>query len=172
MPSRRDLTTILIFAGVVGGLGGLGLILRLSLGGPQPVAAAPEPAWSLAADDPLLGRRAFVHCQGCHQADGAGIPGLFPPLAGNPRLLGPADPLIRISLHGYDSGGVLWNEVMPGLADRLADHELAAALSYARSAWGNAAPAIGAATVAAVRRAEVLRSRPWTPGELPPPSAP
>lgn len=55
-------------------------------------------------------------CASCHQADGAGIPGTFPPLAGNPAAADPtyvAD-VIRNGLSGpIEVDGVSYDSVMP-----------------------------------------------------------
>lgn len=47
-----------------------------------PGAAAPAPA-SPAASAPANGAALYSNCVGCHQANGAGVPGVFPPLAGH-----------------------------------------------------------------------------------------
>ncbi len=120
--------------------------------------------------DPLLGRRAYALCQGCHQPDGRGIAGNYPALIGSPVLTGPAVGAIATVLHGYDSSATpaqsRWNERMPGFATQLADHELAAVLTWSRQQWGNAASPIDATTVAQVRAALTARTTPWTPDEL------
>lgn len=177
MSARREVvTSFLLFLGVAGGLAGLGLVLRLAVGSPpaaaQAVPAGGDAAFHLDPADPQLGRRAYAFCQGCHQPDGAGIAGTYPPLAGHPRVLGPAGDLIRVTLHGYDARSGLWNGAMPGFAERLADHELAGALSWIRGQWGNQASAVTSAEVAAVRRAEAARTRAWTPAELAHPGSP
>jgi mono/diheme cytochrome c family protein len=164
----------LVLATVLAAVGGTGWLLRRVVApGPPPAGAAVSDAiYHLDPADPLLGRRSYAFCQGCHQPDGQGVPGTFPPLVGHPRVLGPVEPLIRVTLHGYDTRSGLWHGAMPGFAGRLADHEVAAALTFARSQWGNQAPPVGAASVAAVRRAESGRIAAWTPAELPPPSWP
>jgi mono/diheme cytochrome c family protein len=84
-----------------------------------------------------------TNCQACHQAAGTGIKGAFPALAGDPFVTGPpTGPIARV-LTG--KGG------MPGFASQLSDAEIAAAISYVRSAWGNHAPAVTPALVAAER---------------------
>ena len=46
-------------------------------------------------------RRHFrQRCQACHQADGQGLPGVFPPLAGSAWVLAPPGPIAQILLHG------------------------------------------------------------------------
>ena len=168
---------VLIFVGLIGALGAVGHLVARRTGAPpaQPLAVGPS-AWSIPPDDPRLGERAYAQCRGCHQPDGAGIPGTYPPLAGNPRVLGESTALIRIALQGFDSrqpdGPALWPLAMPGLGARMADHELAGALSFIRGQWGNAQPPITAAEVARVRARTALRQRPWTPTELAAPRPP
>jgi len=48
----------------------------------------------------------------------------------------------------------------------LSDDELAALLSYVRSAWGNDADPVPPALVQKVRRATDSRTQPWTADEL------
>ena len=163
------LREVLVFTAIVGGLGLAGHLVARCTGSP-PAQPLPAAAWAIPLDDPLLGERAYAQCRGCHQPDGGGISGTYPPLAGNPRVIGDPEALIRLTLHGYDSrapgGRSPWAMAMPGLGGRMADHELAGALSFIRSHWGNAAPPITAAQVAAVRSATILRRAPWTPEEL------
>jgi len=75
------------------------------------------------------------HCSSCHQPDGEGYDGVYPNLANNPivRLEDP-DPVLEVVLHGRGS--------MPSFAGTLTNHELAAVVSYIRSAWGNDAPGV------------------------------
>lgn len=92
-----------------------------------------------------------AQCSACHQANGQGIPGAFPPLAGSEWLLG--DPNIPIAIvHDGLQGeievtGNTFQGVMPPLGGQLSDAELAAVLSYARSEWGNDASEVSPATV-------------------------
>jgi mono/diheme cytochrome c family protein len=163
------LREVLLFTAIVGGLGLAGHLVARCTGSP-PAQPLPSAAWAIPFDDPQLGERAYAQCRGCHQPDGGGISGTYPPLAGNPRATGEPTALIRIALHGYDSRQpglpYPWLAPMPGLGGRLADHELAGALTFIRSRWGNAAPPITAAQVAAVRADDALRLAPWTPDEL------
>jgi cytochrome c6 len=83
-------------------------------------------------------------CAACHQADGAGIPDAFPPLAGNRFVLGnPAD---VASLLFTGRGG------MPGFGTRLHDSEIAAILGFVRNSWGNHAAGITSDEVALLRK--------------------
>jgi len=110
------------------------------------------------------------HCAACHQATGLGLPGTFPPLAGSEYVLGDAERAVRIVLRGLTGPvtvkGQPFNGAMPAWADQLSDAEIAAVLTYVRSAFGNAAAAIAAGVVAAQRGATASRTTPWTVGEL------
>jgi mono/diheme cytochrome c family protein len=107
------------------------------------LAASAAPA--LALD----GKAVFeANCSACHQLTGKGVPGAFPALAGDKFVLGPPEPVAKTVLNGR--GG------MPKFGADLSDDEIAAALSYVRSAWGNAAPPVTVATVSAERTAAGL----------------
>jgi mono/diheme cytochrome c family protein len=93
-------------------------------------------------------------CANCHQREGQGRYPVFPPLAGSPWVNGESDRLIAITLHGL-SGPIEVNDVqyaglMPGFT-HLSDREIADVLSHVRRSWGNDAPPIAEADVAAVR---------------------
>lgn len=93
-------------------------------------------------------------CASCHQANGQGLPGAFPPLAGSPYVTHASAPIVDILLRGLDGpvtvGGQPFNGVMPSFATA-SDAELAAVISYVRGAFGNAADAVDEATVAHAR---------------------
>lgn len=94
-------------------------------------------------------------CAACHQAEGQGLPGTFPPLAGNEVVLDP-DPTehIRTVLHGKQGstiGGVTYASPMPAFAAQLTDEQIAAVVNHERASWGNSAPGVSAADVAALR---------------------
>jgi cytochrome c peroxidase len=100
----------------------------------------------------LDGRTLFegkATCVNCHQADGKGIPGVFPPLAGNPRVIeGDGGYVAQTIIHGrrgpLEVHGQVFNAVMPpvGVQQGLADAEVAAVASYVREAWDNGASAV------------------------------
>ena len=96
-----------------------------------------------------------ANCVSCHQANGQGLQGEFPPLAGN-VLVNAADPTpaIKVVLDGMagtEVGGVHYRAVMPGFAGKLNNDEIAEILSYVRTSWGNQAPRVKAAEVKAAR---------------------
>jgi mono/diheme cytochrome c family protein len=107
-------------------------------------------------------------CAACHQGTGTGIPGVFPPLAGSEWVLGSDRVLVQIPLHGVSGtlmvNGVAYRGAMPAFGS-LSDEEIAAVLSHVRGQWGNHAPAVSAATVAAGRAASKARTTPWTDGD-------
>jgi len=98
-------------------------------------------------------------CQACHQNQGQGIPGTFPPLANSEWVSGPAENLIRIQLRGL-SGEITVNGVKyPGTIAMepnatLSDEEIASVLTYVRSNFGNKADAVTPDMVKALRGEE------------------
>ena len=89
-------------------------------------------------------------CAACHQAEGTGIPGAFPPLAGS-SVVNNKDPRLMISiiLQGYDARPEYAQ--MQGFANLLTDEEIAAIANYERTNWGNNAAKISAEDVKAIR---------------------
>lgn len=80
-------------------------------------------------------------CAACHQDNGKGVTGAFPPLAGS-SLVTDDDPemLIRVIIQGYNSRPDY--AVMPPFGDMLTDAEIAAIATHERSSWGNSASEI------------------------------
>lgn len=94
-------------------------------------------------------------CLSCHQADGAGVPGVFPPLAKSDYLMSDPKRAIRTVLHGLEGeiavNGESYNQQMPSQS-HLTDEQVADVLNYVRNNWGNKGPAIKAAQVKAERK--------------------
>lgn len=85
-------------------------------------------------------------CASCHQDNGRGIPGTFPPLAGDPVVTA-KDPTeqIRTVLFGKKGvpiSGVKYEAQMPAWAGQLSDEEVAAVINHERTSWGNNAPTV------------------------------
>ena len=107
-------------------------------------------------------------CSACHQANGQGVAGAFPPLAHNSDIFLARDYPVRAVLFGLsgkiDVGGKSFDGVMPPL-DVLNDEEIAAVVHYVRTAWGNAAlrpkdmQAADAAMVAGLRKNQALANQ-------------
>ncbi len=104
-------------------------------------------------------------CVACHQASGAGLPGVFPPLAGSEWVAGKATTLIALVLHGASGSmtvkGSTYNGAMPAFGAQLQDAELAAVLTHVRRQWGNSAAPVSAETVATVRKETAARTEPY-----------
>lgn len=89
-------------------------------------------------------------CAACHQADGNGLPGAFPPLAGSDIVTDNSpEMLIKIILQGYDARPEYG--AMPPFADMLSDEDIAAIATHERSSWGNNAPAVTPEEVKKIR---------------------
>jgi len=89
-------------------------------------------------------------CAACHQANGEGIAGAFPPLAGS-DIINEDNPetLIRIILQGYDARPEYG--AMPPFGHQLSDEEIAAIASHERNSWGNSAKNVTAEEVRKIR---------------------
>jgi mono/diheme cytochrome c family protein len=104
------------------------------------------------------GRGAVVyatHCASCHQRDGHGASKNYPTLAGSATVTGDRDTLIAWLVFGQRPATLAPRRglaVMPQFG-WLGDEDLAAVLTHVRSHFGNAASAVTAADVAAVRAA-------------------
>jgi mono/diheme cytochrome c family protein len=117
----------------------------------------------------VLGKRTFNNCMACHQQDGKGLSGQFPPLAGSPWVTGSPRVLARILLHGLHGPvtvlGQTYNGIMPAW-ERFSDEQIAAVLTFIRSSWGNKAEPVLPALIAAERRAYAGRTSAWGADEL------
>ncbi len=95
-------------------------------------------------------------CSSCHQANGAGLPGAFPPLAKNPVVTGDVGKLSKIVLNGLNGAvtvdGKAYNGAMPAWKGQLSNAEIAAVLTYIRASFGNKASAVTEAQVAAAAK--------------------
>ena len=70
-------------------------------------------------------------CAACHQADGNGIPGVFPALKDSPIALGAKEGHIAVLIDGVAGTS------MQSFADQLSEVDIAAVVHYERNAWGN-----------------------------------
>ncbi len=101
-----------------------------------------------------IGKEAYATCTACHQANGEGLPGAFPPLAASEWVVGPVENLIRMQLRGLTGEitvkGQTYNSVMPPMAYQT-DEQVAAVLTYVRNTFGNSAAAVSPEEVAEYR---------------------
>jgi mono/diheme cytochrome c family protein len=103
----------------------------------------------------VAGKKVYTkNCLSCHLANGAGIPGLNPPLIDTDWVLGDKIRLINIVLKGLEGAievkGEVYDNAMPAL-EYLSDQEIADVLSYVRNAFGNKASFIEPSEVKAIR---------------------
>ncbi len=93
-------------------------------------------------------------CSVCHQANGAGLPNVFPPLAKSDFLMADKQRAIGIVVNGLSGpvkvNGAQFDSVMPPMS-QLTDDEVANILTYVRNSWGNQGEAVGKDEVAKVR---------------------
>jgi len=119
------------------------------------------------------GRNLYMKaCIECHQANGSGVAGTFPPLAGSEWAAGDLGTLKRIMLGGLygpiEVKGVKFNSAMPGHS-HASDAELAAIASYVRYAFGDKKdekPVSPEAFKALRPEIEKRKFTPWTVEEL------
>ena len=122
-----------------------------------------------------LGHNIFMKegsCDTCHQKDGKGLKGIYPPLAESNWVTGNTERLIKLTIHGLmgpiEVNGVKYagNVPMTPVGKMYNDQEIAAALTYARNAWGNEASLITEKQVKDVRAATKDRTMFYKPEEL------
>ena len=98
------------------------------------------------------GKRVYSQtCFACHQANGLGLPGVFPPLAKADYLMADKDRSIRGIIKGVTGAitvnGVQYNGVMPPVM--INDEQVSQVLTYVRNEWGHTGDIV---TVDDVRR--------------------
>jgi len=125
------------------------------------VFALLRPAHSVTAAAEANGKAIFLQrCSACHAATGLGT-GPYPPLAGNPDVVA-ADTagLIATVLNGRTGpivvNGTTYSGTMPTWRGQLSNAEIAAVLTYVRSAWTNKAAAVSEEQVAAAQAPTAL----------------
>lgn len=106
----------------------------------------------------VIGEKIYgQYCVVCHMKDGAGIPGLNPPLIKTEWVNGDKAQLIKIVLNGSQGGQYPVNgEAYPGVMtphNFLSDEEIAGVLSFVRSNFENNSDAVMPGEVAAAREA-------------------
>lgn len=90
------------------------------------------------------GARLYANnCQACHQANGEGLKGAFPPLKSSPVVLDD-DPaiLIEVIMNGYDGREEYGEMPAVGANNGLNAEEITAIINHERTSWGNKARVI------------------------------
>ena len=99
------------------------------------------------------------NCLSCHQKDGHGLTPAQPSLAGSPTANGDQEALVRWVLFGERPATLVRHDtplVMPQFA-WLKDEEVAAALTYIRTNFGNSSSPVTPDVVARVRAAHAAK---------------
>jgi len=125
-------------------------------------------------DPKVVGKRLYTqNCVVCHQPNGMGVAGQFPPLAGSEWVLTEGNHaenhLVLLVLNGlqgtFEVKGQQYNNAMVPWK-QLSDDQIADILTYIRSDWGNNASAITADFVAKIRKAGAAQTDSWTQEQL------
>lgn len=100
------------------------------------------------------GKQVYMQtCFACHQAEGQGIPGAFPPLAKSDFLNADVNRAIDVVLNGLTGeitvNGEKYNSIMT--PQNLSDDEIANVLAYIYNSWGNSKKNVTPAMVTKVR---------------------
>ena len=133
-------------------------------------AAVPGTAGPVVPQNPmLLGAEVYNACTQCHQADGKGLAGQFPPLADSEFVNGDVRRLAAILINGMNGelvvNGQTYNSQMPAWKDNYSDEELAAVMTFIRSSFGNKSGPVSKSVVEAVRK-ETGANAAWTSAAL------
>jgi cytochrome c oxidase cbb3-type subunit 2 len=79
-----------------------------------------------------------VNCQSCHQENGEGLKGSFPPLKGSPIVNSEnLEMYVDIIMNGYDARAEYGVMAAIGTNLEFDEHKVAAIINYERTAWGN-----------------------------------
>ncbi len=149
-------------------LGGISVALAASLLGCQkeasetPPSAGTEESGGAASTaegtmgDATAGKALFeANCSTCHGANGEGVPGTFPPLAGAEQVNGSAEEHIKIVLNGLSGPITVKGQEYNGFMTpfkHLSDKEIADIVTYERTSWGNTGGGVTDAQVKALRQ--------------------
>jgi nitrite reductase (NO-forming) len=100
------------------------------------------------------GQQLFATCAVCHQSNGEGLPGVFPPLAKSDLIAADPKRPISILLKGLTGkitvNGKDYNSVMPPMS-QLNNDEIANIVTYVLNSWGNPGGRVSADEVAKAR---------------------
>jgi mono/diheme cytochrome c family protein len=144
------------------------------LGGPPPKkTAGPQTTEQQTELSPReRGKNIFAaNCQPCHQANGLGVAGQYPPLAGSEFVTGGSRRPGMIVLKGLQGpltvkGQKFGSAVMQPWDKTLNDQKIADVLTYIRSEWGNNASPVTPQEIAALRKELANHPESWTEADL------
>lgn len=119
------------------------------------------------------GEKIFAaRCASCHQTNGLGIAGQYPPLAGSEWVTSDPGIITNIILKGLKGEIVVKGETYGTTAAvnmaavAINDSEIANVVSYVRQAWGNNAEEIFEDEVASIRADSAEKQDQWTGDQI------
>ncbi|WP_395749512.1 c-type cytochrome [Prosthecobacter sp.] len=149
------------------------LFVGSNSGDPRPTKGGEDQGADPFAKAMKKGAAGYAVCGGCHQGNGGGLPGQYPPLDGSEFVLGGTERLVRIVQHGLTGPVTVKGQgynfpggMMPFGAS-MSSEDLANVLTFVRNSWSNKAGMITKEMVAKVRDEE-KRTTQWTAPELEP----
>ncbi|MEO5754089.1 MAG: cytochrome c [Chthoniobacterales bacterium] len=112
-----------------------------------------------------------ANCATCHQANGLGVGGQYPPLAGSEYVDGGTKRLGMILLKGLQgpltvNGQQYGSAVMQPWEKTLNDQRIADVLTYIRQEWGNKAEPVAPEGISALRKELAGRTESFTEPDL------
>jgi mono/diheme cytochrome c family protein len=132
-------------------------LLVLALPGIYSLTApkSPNPPQDEVAQSVERGKEVYsTQCMSCHQPNGEGLSGVYPPLAGSDHLTKDQEKSISIILKGQDEEitvkGTKYSVPMPAM-NTLTDQQIADVLNYMGHSWGNQFKAVTPAQVKSKR---------------------
>ncbi len=117
--------------------------------------SAPKQKKAVTLEEKIAGGKRIYQtsCFACHQSDGQGLNGAFPPVAKSDYLNKDKKRAISAVIHGLEGpikvNGKDYDSIMP--AQMLSDEDAANVLTYIYSMWGNSKKVVTPAEVKAVR---------------------
>lgn len=118
------------------------------------------------------GKKIFsANCATCHQANGLGVAGQYPPLAGSEIVNGGSRRPVMIVLKGLQGpltvkGQHYGSAVMQPWEKTLNDQKIADVLTYVRQEWGNTGSPVSAEGVSLMRKELAGRVESYTEPDL------
>jgi nitrite reductase (NO-forming)/hydroxylamine reductase len=113
--------------------------------------------------DMQKGRELYLqHCAACHQPEGQGLAGAFPPLAKSDFIAANPGAVLEVTVRGRQGkmvvNGVEYDNVMPAIS-YLDDRDLARVITYVLNSWGNPGGIVARSQVEGYREAMGLEAK-------------
>ena len=112
-------------------------------------------------------------CMACHQPEGNGLAGVYPPLAKSDWVTGKPDRIIKVVLHGLQGPINVNGQPFVSAAPipmppfgALSDQQVADVVTFVRKSFGNNATPVTPNEVRAVREATQARKTPWSASDF------